>query len=304
MINCMTVSSVADLLKAVSSAEKDLGRDLWYRGHRRTGWKLVPRVLRDDMPQHEQSIALAFRAMAATRYASCPPVNAHDQWLSLMQHHGAPTRLLDWTCSPLVAAFFVVLDDEDSFDDGCIWAMKPEKLNSSQLATKRIRTSDNQIVSRILAKPFSETTDDQAPKWALAFQAQETSPRMMMQGGQFTVHGRPEPLDAFKAAARFLWRFDVPQASKATLAGELDRLGIRRHLLFPDLDNLARELVSAVKRGQAMESRYSAEIPSVGHTLCLDPHFQWPHARVMAVVNGPESSTIRVERTGEGAAPR
>src|SRR5216684_3693164 len=41
-------------------------------------------------------------------------------WLALMQHHGAPTRLLDFTWSPYVAAFFAL---ERATSDAAIWAI-------------------------------------------------------------------------------------------------------------------------------------------------------------------------------------
>ena len=44
------------------------------------------------------------------------------EWLSLMRHYGIPTRLLDWTHSFLVAAYFAV-DDADKARDCAIWAL-------------------------------------------------------------------------------------------------------------------------------------------------------------------------------------
>ena len=44
------------------------------------------------------------------------------QWLALMQHHGAPTRLLDFTWSPYVAAFLAL---ERAVDDAAVWAIHP-----------------------------------------------------------------------------------------------------------------------------------------------------------------------------------
>ena len=60
-----------------------------------------------------------------------PTPLGHDLpgWLFLAQHHGLPTRLLDWTESPLVAAFFAVLADFEH--DGALWALQPFRLHWS-----------------------------------------------------------------------------------------------------------------------------------------------------------------------------
>src|SRR5262249_16050597 len=64
------------------------------------------------------------------------------QWLALMQHHGAPTRLIDFTWSPYVAAFFAL---ERTLDDGVVWAMNPARIDSSRAPKNRMdpRVKDN-----------------------------------------------------------------------------------------------------------------------------------------------------------------
>ena len=56
-------------------------------------------------------------------------VFAGISWLTLMQHYGLPTRLLDWSESPLVALYFALSSDEDAKADAAVWVLNPMKLN-------------------------------------------------------------------------------------------------------------------------------------------------------------------------------
>jgi hypothetical protein len=61
--------------------------------------------------------------------AKTPDPDDYFGWLFLAQHYGLPTRLLDWSESPLVALYFAVTEGHEDHD-GCVWALWPGGLNS------------------------------------------------------------------------------------------------------------------------------------------------------------------------------
>ena len=106
----------------------------WFRGQSNSTKPPLPSVLRSDESRtHEVELASVFR-LKAQAYGSTPDTGRLDQWLFLMQHHGVPTRLLDWTESPLVGLFFAVskfarkkLQEIDSVP--AVWMLNPFELN-------------------------------------------------------------------------------------------------------------------------------------------------------------------------------
>src|SRR5204862_5090471 len=109
-----------------------------FRGERDERWPLYSSlsrylqnfgVARAAWPEQEGRILRIFKRKAH-QFLERPPDWEDDfQWLALMQHHGAPTRLIDFTWSPYVAAFFAL---ERTLSDGVVWAMNPGRIESSR----------------------------------------------------------------------------------------------------------------------------------------------------------------------------
>jgi len=114
-------------------------KPLWFRGQRSVRWDLRPRIYRREYKGAlESEIRLEFEGNGL-QLATTNLSRTKWEWYFLMQHYGAPTRLLDWTGNPLVALYFAIADERESFEshDAAVWAFDPwrwNRLNSDGLS--------------------------------------------------------------------------------------------------------------------------------------------------------------------------
>jgi len=165
------ITSVAELIAAVvdMSASDHI---LWYRGHRMASWDVLPSIRRGDSIPEERNLTNRFRSRAAIRYSATPEYDASAGWLSLMQHYGLPTRLLDWTRSPLVAAYFALEQDmprgSSRNDDAVLWVLWPHLLNIHEGFGSITPSIDAHMCEEMLAPAFTEgsrKTIRYLPQW-------------------------------------------------------------------------------------------------------------------------------------------
>lgn len=192
--------------------------DLWvFRGQSDPAWRLLPKIGREVFKGARPAELEYFTAWKrrAVELIQSPPADDWD-WLAIAQHHGLATRLLDWTHSPLAAAFFAVAEPVDR--DAHIYAFFPRTM-----------------VNRNSVKPF----DSQGVK---LFRPSAVAARISRQFGTFTIHGPPDlPLDEAINEGQILERIVIANSYRQRLLLDLDFYGVNRHTLFPDLDGLSQQ---------------------------------------------------------------
>jgi len=248
------VESIGQLIEAVRYARERLSaRHLWFRGHACSAWSVEPSLWYQSYRLVDgRNMLQEFRLKAPSRHIKCPPRKEGAEWLTLARHHRLPCLLLDWTESPLVAAFFAAAYNQDQYarQSATIWVLAPTKLNQPRLG--ELGYKDTAAVPYMTDEHFNPLVNlafgskpHQGPvcRLALAVRCQEIDPKMMVQQAAFTIHGpQAKPLNKMQGSDCFLRKLLIPEPSKERIAEELALLGIRESTLFPDLTSLARDL--------------------------------------------------------------
>ncbi len=244
MRNVTEVASVPQFLAAIDAVHAGLPGQAWWRGQSCAVWDLVPKVFRDDQRgrRYETNIALKFVQKAQTRHPRCPDPSNRYEWLFLMQHFGLPTRLLDWSESPLIAGYFAVDDAAHQDEDGAVWALDAFKMGEVLSDKRGLSDPRHPRVRTLIDKVFEggDSNDD----YAVAIVSAEVDPRMMAQQAAVMVHGSPKPLNDYVEMAPLLCKIVIKSKAKADLQSWLARIGIRERSVFPDLVHLAADLAS------------------------------------------------------------
>lgn len=242
-------------------------RSWGFRGQSDASWPLFSSLSRyllyskvhpDAWPGQEARILRIFRRKAHLFLQHVPDERDSFQWLALMQHHGAPTRLLDVTWSPYVALFFAI---EHGSSTAAVWAFNAAALDRDVLWRDARGTQDRPRTSTWVYGSFERHFLRNNNVLVALGEPKIMNQRLIAQSGTFLIPGvleRPIEaiLSAYPDADQCLAKIelDVAAMRESAMRG-LYSMNLTHATLFPDLDGLARSMAYELEYHWAFNPR-------------------------------------------------
>ena len=257
VVNNYEALSASDLIGKIQSAPFDDPK--WvFRGQKDSRWGLEPGVERlanekGISPHVERVIEREFKRRAHHYLRDLPAEEDDLEWLALMQHHGAPTRLLDWTASPYVATFFAAKSAASSMPFA-LWAIDRKSLESE--AARMLGTEESGWFSS--PENFRRVYHNLFPDdlyLVIPVEPRRMNERLTIQQGLFLCPNHP--LMGFETNLRsvlvhaknngrdsstWLHKFTIDPSARFDLLRLLKKMNISSATLYPGLDGFARSL--------------------------------------------------------------
>jgi len=250
------LSSLLNVIDQLRSSHND--QPLIFRGEASEAWDLLPKASRAEF--HGPNWESSFQAWRSkVRELKKLPGNEWRQ-LALAQHHGFATPLLDWSCNPLVAAFFAVDDRKEPKQNGAIYCFQPAFRWDPSTNKGRLKDLKSVLGLSRQRMPYP------------VLEIERFSGRLVAQSALFTVH--PDDSVCMKNAD---WPFThemdgepsrienltvlmIPNDKKVSFRRELEIVDITPSRLFPDLDGVSEE-INRLLRLTAARYRRSSNTP-------------------------------------------
>lgn len=224
-----------------------------FRGHAEEQWHLEPTVRRiliranvhPSLWCRQEERTLRIFQRTASHYLQHLPADKDGfEWLAIMQHYGSPTRLLDFTWSPYVAAFFAL---EHATGNCAVWAFNAhELLIQTQHGDEESQPHPTKLWEEGAYREYFLGTKKAFIWYGEPFNMND---RLIAQAGTFVV---PSLLNVsvdtlisneYRRPSKILYKFVFnTQSMRQEAMGSLHSMNIKRSTLFPGLDGLAQSM--------------------------------------------------------------
>ncbi|MDR6608205.1 FRG domain-containing protein [Pseudomonas synxantha] len=217
----------------------------FFRGEGRDYYSLIPkvgRIIRSRLPlgYYDENTILERFKNQAIGLVNSSPLNEWE-WLALAQHHGLPTRLLDWSTNPLVALYFAVAEPMGNIEVQREQLTVPTYQGDAAFYFLTIKSAF--IDANVVRKPLKH-------QYVGIYKPPHVTHRIRAQSGVFTIQPDPkQPLDErLKNSA--IRKYRIPCSAREEIRRELRLFGIHQAFIYPDLDGLAGYLQSILTERQ------------------------------------------------------
>jgi hypothetical protein len=224
-----------------------------YRGQGDYDWRLVPSINR-YVSNSSAAVAarveeISIRKFMAEAHAHLPPTSLprdpygldvfdnYVQWLALMQHHGAPTRLLDWSYSPYVALYFAVTSEPAH--DAALWYFDGDA-NWMAIAARLQVPTDATFDYQVLPAARLTRPEDAEPFLFSAIMKMRSAREIAQQGAfTFCDHLLADHQEALvRQLPQRCGKIRIPAALKHEFWARLRKMNITPSALFPGVDGV------------------------------------------------------------------
>lgn len=285
-----TVNSVEECLHVFGPSGHFYPGWGFFRGQSNVNYELtstLDRFKKKEKPSNEKLLIRQFKKIANNYLSSEILPKTSFEWLSLMQHYGIPTRLLDVTSSPFIALYFAVKDWENEAD-AVVWSFSPNRIHECSL--NRLKTADFPLsiperpyggyghLPEFLSNDlFDETFMTGKYKVAMILEPERAEKRLSQQQGAFLVTSGWE---LSTQEVLFDVMFDEDHLSEKTrhMKGRLDgtvgkvvisgrikekvfrtllNMNINASTLFPDIYGAAQYVTETVKVFEYIANRWN-----------------------------------------------
>lgn len=257
------VSTIFEYLETVTTLTKG-GTKLWYRGGATKDYNLVPGLIWREETHLENDYVHDF----LVGYQAYSEKSSHkNPWelFTLMQHHGLPTRLLDWSKSPLNALYFALTQEAEKNTNRIVWILHPQLFNKvtlgqrvvycpGELASRNIVIDNdrNLDLDSYLPSALDPSDNYNLPVKPIAIESPLCNSRIKGQMGCFTVHGTAQEGIAHYLQSQKNLDHEAPftagillktKDNKKSFLEPLLSWGITEEHIYQDLDSLVARII-------------------------------------------------------------
>ena len=224
------VTSLKDYIECTELIKKKTRTKTFVFRGQANHWELLPSISRNGLSseilENERKLLSRFKKEGEP-CLHLVPSNDWD-WLIVAQHHGLPTRLLDWSFDPLIALWFALEKCDAEWSNPEVWVLKPLKEDYIDKLDKFLPFKGNR--TKIFETKFS-------------------IPRVRAQNGCFVLFKYTPtfpkgfvPLEKNPTLQKRIERIRIAKNASGGILKEIQELGFTKEKLYPDIDLVAKEI--------------------------------------------------------------